>query len=263
MPRTYLITSSSGIGAATALEIARSSVTDGGAQIFLTSRTAGTCDPLILKLRSLDTAAECLTGDLTDPAYARVLVAACVARFGRLDGLFNVAGISGRRFGDGAVHQCTEEGWAITLQTNLSTQYRMCREAVRVMREQPLVNGQRGVILNMSSILAFHPEPVHFDTVAYAACKGGIIAMSKSMAASYLKEKIRVNSIAPALVRTSMSAHAAEDPIILDFVRAKQSLVEDVIAVEDVGASCRFLLTEESHSITGQCLEADAGWSLS
>ena len=136
-----------------------------------------------------------------------------MSRFGRLDGLFNVAGISGRRFGDGPVHECTEEGWAITIKTNLTTQYRMCREAIRIMMSQPIPgNGQRGVILNMSSILGIDPQPQHFDTVAYAASKGAIVAMSRTIAASYAKHKIRVNVIAPSLVRTPMSARASQIP---------------------------------------------------
>jgi NAD(P)-dependent dehydrogenase (short-subunit alcohol dehydrogenase family) len=111
----------------------------------------------------LGAAVEYRSGDLTDPQFAPSLVAECVSRFGRLDGLFNVTGISGRRFGDGPVHECTEEAWVITIETNLTTQYRMCREAVRVMLKQPILeDGQRGVILNMSSILGVAPEPQHF-----------------------------------------------------------------------------------------------------
>jgi NAD(P)-dependent dehydrogenase (short-subunit alcohol dehydrogenase family) len=139
----------------------------------------------------------------------------------------------------------------------------MCREAVRIMLNQPLVeNRQRGVILNMSSILGIDPEPQFFDTVAYGASKGGIVAMSRTIAASCAKEKIRVNVIAPSLVRTPMSARASEDQNILAFLRVKQPLLEDVVPVEDVAAACVFLLTDASHGITGQTLIVDGGWSL-
>jgi NAD(P)-dependent dehydrogenase (short-subunit alcohol dehydrogenase family) len=215
------------------------------------------------ELRALGAAVEYRAGDLTDPAFAPRLMADCVARFGRLDCLFNVAGISGRRFGDGPVQECTEEGWAITINANLTTQYRMCREAVRIMLNQPILeNGQRGVILNMASILGIDPEPKYFDTVAYAASKGGIVAMSRTIAASCAKDKIRVNVIAPSLARTPMSARASEDPNIRDFLRGKHPLLEGVIPVEDVAAACVFLLTDASHGITGQTLIVDGGWSL-
>jgi NAD(P)-dependent dehydrogenase (short-subunit alcohol dehydrogenase family) len=263
MPRTYLITGASGIGAETARMLARGAQYSGGAQLFVAARTEAKCHTLVQELQSLGSVAEYLTGDLTDASFAPLLVAALVSRFGRLDGVFNVAGISGRRYGDGPVHQCTEEGWALTLNTNATTQYRVCREAVRVMLAQPPGgNGQRGVILNMASILGIHPEPKHFDTVAYAASKGAIIAFSRTMAASYAQARIRVNVIAPALVRTPMSARASEDPAILDFMKSKQPLVEDVIDVEDVASACVYLLTDASRAVTGQVLTVDAGWQL-
>jgi NAD(P)-dependent dehydrogenase (short-subunit alcohol dehydrogenase family) len=243
--------------------LARDAQNSGGIQLFVAARTEAKCQTLVRELQSLGATAEYMIGDLTDASFAPLLVAAVTSRFGRLDGVFNVAGISGRRYGDGPVHECTEEGWAITLNTNATTQYRVCREAVRVMLAQsPGDNGQRGVILNMASILAIHPEPKHFDTVAYAASKGAIIALSRTMAASYAHAKIRINVIAPALVRTPMSARASEDRGILDFMKSKQPLVEDVIAVEDVATACVYLLTDASRAVTGEVLTVDAGWQL-
>jgi NAD(P)-dependent dehydrogenase (short-subunit alcohol dehydrogenase family) len=263
MPRTYLITGASGIGAETAKQLVKAERSANSVQLFIAAREEDQCKALTRELRALGAAVEYRSGDLTDPEFAPQLMADCVSRFGRLDCLFNVAGMSGRRFGDGPVHECTEEGWAVTINTNLTTQYRMCREAVRIMLNQPLVeNRQRGVILNMSSILGIDPEPQFFDTVAYGASKGGIVAMSRTIAASCAKEKIRVNVIAPSLVRTPMSARASEDQNILAFLRVKQPLLEDVVPVEDVAAACVFLLTDASHGITGQTLIVDGGWSL-
>lgn len=211
----------------------------------------------------LGAVAEHRSGDLTDPSFAPAAVAACASAFGRLDALLNVAGISGRRFGDGPVHECTEEGWRVTVDTNLTTQYRMCREAVQLMLKQPADgSGERGVILNMASILALHPEPLHFEAIAYAASKGGVIAMTRTMAASYAKEKIRVNAIAPALVQTPMSARASEDRAIVEFIRDRQPLADGFIPVEAVASSCAYLLSDASHAVTGQVLAVDAGWSL-
>lgn len=263
MPRTYLITAASGIGAETAKLLAQNVQDDGATQLFIAARHEEKCAALVRELRSLGAVAEYFVGDLTNAAAAPALVAQCVSRFDRLDGVFNVAGISGRRHGDGPIHECTEEGWAITMNTNATTQYRMCREAVRVMLNQsPGANGQRGVILNMASILGIHPEPKHFDTVGYAASKGAILAMSRTIAASYAHSKIRVNVIAPALVRTPMSARAAEDQVIVEFMREKQPLLEDVLAAEDVASACFYLLTDASRAVTGQVLVVDGGWSL-
>jgi NAD(P)-dependent dehydrogenase (short-subunit alcohol dehydrogenase family) len=243
--------------------LARDAQNSGGVQVFVAARTETKCQTLVQELRSFGAAADYMAGDLTDVSFAPRLVASVVSRFGRLDSVFNVAGISGRRYGDGPVHQCTEEGWAITLNTNVTTQYRVCREAVRVMLAQPPGdNGQRGVILNMASILGIHPEPKHFDTVAYAASKGAIIAFSRTMAASYALAKIRVNVVAPGLVRTPMSARASEDHAVMEFMKSKQPLVEDVIAVEDVASVCVYLLTDASRAVTGEVLMVDSGWQL-
>ncbi|MBV9624780.1 MAG: SDR family oxidoreductase [Acidobacteria bacterium] len=264
MTRTYLITAASGIGAETARTLVRNSGSSQPVQVFLAARNEAQCRALAEELRALGGAAEYRAGDLTDPSFAPAVVRACMSAFRRLDALFNVAGISGRRFGDGPVHECTEEGWSLTLENNLTTQYRMCREGVRLMLKQPASdNGERGVILNMASVLAIAPEPRHFDAISYAASKGAIISMSRAMAACYAKQKIRVNVIAPGLVHTPMSARASEDTGIVEFMKIKQPLVEGTIPLEAVAASCAYLLTGASHAVTGQVLAVDAGWSVS
>ena len=258
VPKTFLITAVSGIGAETARQLAAQ-----GTRLYLIGRTESKCQKLAFELQQAGAEVAFTVGDLTEPATASTAVGNCVERFGRLDAMFNVAGISGRRYGDGPVHECTEEGWAITLQTNATTQYRMCREAVRVMlRQKADAKGQRGVILNMSSILGVDVDRRHFATVAYAASKGAIIAMSRSMAASYAPDGIRVNVIAPGLVRTPMSARACEDPGILEYMQFRQPLLRDVIPVEDVAATCVYLLTDLSRATTGQVIQVDAGWGV-
>jgi len=201
-PRTYLITASTGIGAETARQLARL-----GHRLFIVSRTEENVRTLVAELQKLGAETGWHAGDLANPKVGPAAVAKCVKKFGRLDGLYNVAGISARKFGDGPLHECTEEGWHAVMEINVASQYRMCREALRVMLTQKphSENGQRGVILNMASILGLHPEPKHFSAIAYAAGKGAIISMTRTAAAYYAKNKIRMNVIAPALVRTPMS----------------------------------------------------------
>jgi NAD(P)-dependent dehydrogenase (short-subunit alcohol dehydrogenase family) len=255
---TFLITASSGIGAETARQLAGRE-----ARLYLIGRSKDKCQGLASELEEKGSNVAFTVGDLTDPSTAPAAVRDCAERFGRIDALFNVAGISGRKFGDGPIHQCSEEGWAATLNTNATTQYRMCREAVRVMLAQEQNQcGQRGVILNMSSILGVDVDRTHFSTVAYAASKGAIIAMSRSMAAHYAPDGIRVNVIAPGLVRTPMSARAMEDPAVLAYMQFRQPLVKDVIAVEDVARTCVHLLTDASRATTGQVVQIDGGWSI-
>lgn len=148
--RTYLITASTGIGAETARQLARL-----GHNLFIVSRTEKNVRALTEELEAFGAKTGSHTGDLTHPKVGPTAMARCVKKFGRLDGLYNVAGISARKFGDGPLHECTEEGWQTVIDTNVTTQYRMCREALRAMLAQKPdpANGQRGVILNMASIL--------------------------------------------------------------------------------------------------------------
>ncbi|MBV9468601.1 MAG: SDR family oxidoreductase [Abitibacteriaceae bacterium] len=257
--KVYFITGSTGIAAATSKLAAQA-----GVQVFITSRTESNCRALADEITALGGICAYHVAELTDEAAVREAVPHCVSRFGRIDALFNVAGISGRRFGDGPIHECTEAGWDITLDTNAKSMFFMCREVIQQMMEQPISdNGLRGTVLNMASVLGFSPQRKFFATHAYAASKGAIIGMSKSMAAYYAPHKIRVNVIAPSLIRTPMSQRAQENPEILEFMKEKQPLVEDLIDAEDVARAALFLLSDESRVITGDVLTVDAGWTVS
>ena len=248
--RVVLITGSTGIAAATAeLAVAR------GDRVFVTSRTPEHGEELAKR-----TGCTFIAADLVKPDAA----AGVLERIGHLDALFNVAGISGRKFGDGPLHECTEEGWDVTLDTNVKSMFLMCKAALHQMMKQPVApNGLRGTILNMASVLGFSPQSQHFATHAYAASKGAIFGMSKSMAAYYAPHKIRVNVIAPALVRTPMSRRAQSDPAVLALMKTKQPLAEDLIDAQDVARAALFMLGDDSRMITGDTLTVDAGWCVS
>src|SRR5207253_4462155 len=121
-----------------------------------------------------------------DAAQVEQLYAEAVTFLQGLDVLYHVAGISGRHYGDGPLHECSEEGWQRTIDANLKSTFLTNRAAVRHFLDQQ----QPGVILNMASVLGFAPAPRFFDTYAYAASKGGIIAMSRLAAARYAADGI-------------------------------------------------------------------------
>jgi NAD(P)-dependent dehydrogenase (short-subunit alcohol dehydrogenase family) len=205
-----------------------------------------------------------LEGDLTDPATSGAALDACLARWGRLDALFNVAGISGRRFGDGPVHECTGAGWEATLDNNVKSTFLLSRAALRHFLSLPgHPGGTRGSIVNMSSVLAWAPQADLFATHAYAASKGAIISLTKAMAAYYAPHGIRVNAVAPGLVRTPMSARAQVDPEILSFIQRKQPLPGGMISSEEIAEAALFLMGGASKAITGQILAVDGGWTVS
>jgi NAD(P)-dependent dehydrogenase (short-subunit alcohol dehydrogenase family) len=115
----------------------------------------------------------------------------------------------------------------------------------------------------MSSVLACSPQAQYFATHAYAASKGAIISMSRAMAAYYAPHKIRVNVIAPALVRTPMSERAQSDDEVMEFISHKQPLSGGMLDAGDVAAAALFLLGEQSRHITGQVVTVDGGWTVS
>lgn len=254
-----LITGSTGIATATAKLAANS-----GAAIFIVSRDVASCEVLANEISTANGVCEFFVGDLTDENTSITAVEKCVDRFGRIDALFNVAGISGRKFGDGALHECTENGWDVTMDSNAKTTFLMSREVLKQMLRQEInAVDLRGTILNMSSVLADSPEPNHFAAHAYAASKGAILSLTKAMAAYYAPHKIRVNALAPALIRTPMSQRAQENPEILEFMKTKQPLVEDLIEADEVAKAAMFLLSDNSRNITGEVLKIDGGWSVS
>lgn len=208
----------------------------------------------------LGPATPCVLGEAADPALARRSVEAAVDWFGRLDGVFHVAGASGRRFGDGPLDQVTDEGWRQTLDLNLSALFHTNRAAVQHF----LGAGHGGSIVNMASVLAFSPSPDHFATHAYAAAKAGVIGLTTSCAAYYAPRDIRFNVIAPALVETPMAERAAADPAIADYIAHKQPLDGGRIGrPDDVDGAIVYLLSRESRFVTGQVLAVDGGWCVS
>lgn len=240
-----------GLGLSAAQRLARS-----GAQVVVSSRSAEHVEAAVAELGD---AAAGIAGDATQPQTAVDAVALAVAKFGRLDALYHVAGGSGRSRGDGPLHELTDEGLRYTLDLNLSSVILSNRAAVR----QFLAQGGGGCILNMGSVLGWSPSPRYFASHAYAATKAGIIGFSRSTAAYYARDNIRVNVIAPALIETPMSARAAGDAEILEFVRTKQPLDGGRIGVpSDVDGAALFLLSREAGFITGQVLAVDGGWGV-
>ena len=247
--KVCLITGSTGIAEATALHAAEE-----GAKVFVTSRTEDHCRALAEKLGAQGAYR---AADLTQPEQVAEAVRACVDQWGRIDGLFNVAGISGRRFGDGPLHECTEEGWDATLEANAKSVFLVCRAVLQQMLAQ-----KRGAILNMASVLAFAPERRFFASHAYAASKGAIVSLSKAMASYYAPHGIRVNAIAPALVETPMSQRAGASAEIMAFMRDKQPLGA-MMSAADVAGMAVFLLGDRARAITGTVVTVDAGWCVS
>jgi NAD(P)-dependent dehydrogenase (short-subunit alcohol dehydrogenase family) len=244
-----VVTGSSGIAAATARLW--------GAEnpVFLIGINTDECEAVATDVHE----AAFATADVRDERTVRAAVVACLERFGRIDALFNVAGISARAAGDGPLHECKSAAWDLAMDVNAKGTFLMCREILDLWTK----NAQAGAILNCGSVLAQRPQPDHFATVAYAASKGAIEAMSRSAAAYYAHAGIRINVLAPGLVRTPMSARAQTDPRITEYIAHKQPLTKGMLSPDDVAKAACFLLRRDSSPITGQVVTVDGGWTVS
>ena len=249
--RLIVVGGTSGMGLAAARAFVRE-----GARLVVLGK-----DPATTTQASAELGREvvCLSGDAEQAGEADRCVQACLEHFGGLDGLFHVAGGSGRRMGDGLLHAVPDEAIQKTLDLNLASVILSNRAALRywIQARQP------GVILNMGSVLADSPSATFFSTHVYAAAKAGIVGLSKSLAASYAPYQVRVNVLAPGLIATPMSRRAMEDPGIAAFVARKQPLDGGRAGVpEDICAAAVFLLSDGARFITGQVLAVDGGWSV-
>ncbi|MEX2186095.1 MAG: SDR family oxidoreductase [Pirellulales bacterium] len=229
---------------------------EAGGRVIVVGRNA---DHAAAAVERLGENARSVIGDATDSDTARRAVRLAVEAFGRLDGLYHVAGGSGRKRGDGPLDAITDDGWDFTLRLNLSSLFYSNRAAV----EQFLAQKSPGAILNMGSVLGFSPAPKHFATHAYAAAKAAVEGLSRSAAAYYAPRDIRINVVTPALVETPMSRRAVADEAVMRYVASKQRLDGGRVGQpSDLDAAVVYFLSDQSRFVTGQTLAIDGGWSV-
>jgi NAD(P)-dependent dehydrogenase (short-subunit alcohol dehydrogenase family) len=245
--RSVVITGASGIAAAAARQLA-----EAGDAIFVISRNPDACASLADSLGA--GSAGWYAADLQEEDAAVAAFSAAAEKMGGIDAVVAVAGGSARRFGDGWLHEMTLDAWNASINLNLTTMFLTAREAVRHMKD----NG--GSLVMTSSVLATSPQPDNFTTHGYAAAKASITGWTVPLAAAYAKDKVRVNCVAPGLVRTPMAARAAEDPAIVSFAERKQPVAPGMLTAEQIAkALCWFV---DSDGITGQVLAVDGGWAV-
>jgi NAD(P)-dependent dehydrogenase (short-subunit alcohol dehydrogenase family) len=256
--RGVIVTGASGIAAASARLFAAE-----GARVAIVSRTEERCRALVETIEADGGTASYAVADLADEAQAAGAMDAAGRALGRVDGLLNVAGGSGRPFGDGPLHTLTADAWDRTLELNARSHVLATAPVLRAMLSQERdAEGSRGAVVNTTSVLASRPVPRLFATHAYAAAKGALLSLTIATAAYYATEGIRVNAIAPALTTSRMSERAASDPDIVAFARARQPLSDGFLAAEDVAAAALYLISPQSRAVTGQVLAIDGGWSV-
>jgi meso-butanediol dehydrogenase / (S,S)-butanediol dehydrogenase / diacetyl reductase len=194
-----------------------------------------------------------LVCDLARADEAERAVAEAEARLGRLDVVFNGAGISGRSLGDGPVDTCTEEAWDAVLDANLKSVFLCSKHAIPALRRSG-----GGAVVNLSSVVGLVGSDV-FDTHAYAASKGAIVTLTRAMAVAYARDGIRVNAICPGVIDTPMSERARSDAETMARLRELQPLTGEPGRPDDVAGAAVYLAS--APFVTGAVLTVDGGWT--
>ncbi len=244
--RVALITGgTSGIGEATALLFAQE-----GAEVAITGRNRERGEAVLKRIREVGNEGTFLHANVSSAADCRKTVEETVRAFGRIDILFNNAGV----FYPQTAIECSEKEWDEQIDVNLKGTFLMSKFALPVMIEQ-----RRGVIVNNASGWGI----VGGDhAVAYCASKGGVVLMTKAMAIDHGAQGIRVNCVCPGDVET---------PMLPADAKMRGLKWEEYIAgcanrplgrvgkVEEIAKAVLFLASDDSSFMTGAALIVDGG----
>lgn len=239
--RAILVTGASvGIGHAIAVRLAGE-----GASLVLTAAPAD--EGLLAGVAEKCGAAAARTADLSDPNAAAALVALCMERFGRIDGVVNNAMAEMRA----AVGDADLKGWELTLRVSLTAPMLLAQAALPHFRRQ-----RRGAIVNIGSQRAF---AAGHAAAAYESAKAGLVALTRSLAVDYGREGIRSNCVSPGFI-LSERARAW-----LDGGPRRGEAMATAIPLgrpgepEEIAAAVAFLLSDDASYINGAVIPVDGG----
>jgi NAD(P)-dependent dehydrogenase (short-subunit alcohol dehydrogenase family) len=183
--------------------------------------------------------------DAGDRAAVDKLIDATLEQFGRLDIVFNNAGIMGRT---APLWELDDEDWDEVIRVDLSSVFYVCRAAIRHMRSRGT-----GCIINMASIAGKEGTP---NLVPYSVAKAGIIAFTKALGKEVIREGIRVNCVAPGVIQTPLLDQLPQEAI--DIMLSKAPMGRFGTA-EEVAAVVHFLASDDASFVTAQCFDVSGG----
>ena len=229
----------SGIGAASAIAFAAA-----GAGVLCAGRTLDSVRQTAASIVKRGGVAQAVQTDVGVDASVGALVNAAISHFGRIDVLFNNAGVSP----SGRITDIDEAQWDECLDINLKGVFLASRQVIPHMRDRG------GVILNTAGTFGLRPSS---GKAAYAAAKAGAISLTRSIALDYARQNIRCNAICPGFVATPLT-ESLSGPEREAFLERSQPL-PGVIQPEDVAQLALWLASDAARMITGQAFIIDGG----
>jgi meso-butanediol dehydrogenase / (S,S)-butanediol dehydrogenase / diacetyl reductase len=250
--RTVIVTGAgSGIGRATAQRLARE-----GARLVLNDANEEYLTQILKSIEPADHVA--VLGDVADEATAVGLAENALARFGRIDGLVNNAGI--HFVGDPT--DVSLDDWNRILAVNLTSMFLCAKHVLPAMVEQ-----RAGSIVNLASISSFVGQEFgESSTFVYNVTKAGALQLAVSLATRYASHGIRVNAVCPGATRTQQIRHLwpdqprEEEDQLWSFVGRELTPLGRVGHPDDIAAAITWLLSDESAFVTGTHLVVDGGY---
>jgi glucose 1-dehydrogenase len=244
---------SSGIGEGCALGLGAA----GAAVVVNYLSDADEAERVVAAIRAAGGEACAIQADVSKEPEVQRMFGEAIERFGTIDILVNNAGLQQ----DAAFHEMTLQQWERVMSVNLTGQFLCAREAVREFLRRgvvPAVSGAAGKIICMSSVHEVIPWAGH---VNYAASKGGIMQLMKSMAQELAPQKIRVNSIAPGAIKTPINRAAWETP---EALASLLTLIPygRIGEPDDIARTAVWLASDLSDYITGATIFVDGGMTL-
>jgi glucose 1-dehydrogenase len=252
--QTALVTGAgSGIGLAVAEAMA-----EAGANVVVNYVThPEEADKVLAQIAAKGGLAVAVQADVSKEAEVQAMVQKAVSQYGRLDIMVSNAGIQV----DSAFAEMSLAQWQKVIDVNLTGQFLCAREAVRAFKKQgikPELSCAAGKILCMSSVHEVIPWGGHAN---YAASKGGVMLMMKSISQELAQDRIRVNSIGPGAIRTPINHQAWETPEAYDKLM-KLIPYKRIGEPEEIGRAAVWLCSDYADYINGTTLFVDGGMTL-
>jgi len=251
--RALVTGANSGIGAG----VARALAGAGAAVVVNYVANHEVADAIVEEIESQGGKAMAIQADVAKEDQVQAMFRQMIEAWGSIDILVNNAGLQR----DFSFHEMPLKDWQFVLDVNLTGQFLCSREAIREFLRRgikPELSVALGKIICMSSVHDIIPWGGH---VNYAASKGGVMLMMKSLAQEYGARRIRVNSICPGAIKTPINTEAWDTP------EAERELLrlipyKRVGVVEDIGKAAVFLASDASDYMTGTNLYVDGGMTL-